>query len=155
SNYNALQIEFRRRFADGFLIQANYTFQKTLTDISPANPGLTSEDQTRVAAYLDNANKHIDYGRADFDQTHIININGVWDLPLGKGKYFLNTGNGVLNKVVGGFQLGGILRINTGAPITITDPRGTLNRAGRSGNQTAQTNLSLGDLKNLIGIFEQ
>ena len=154
SNYNALQVEFRRRFADGFLLQANYTFQKTLTDISPGNPGLSSESQTRVAAYLDNANKNIDYGRADFDQTQIFNLNGVLDLPFGKGKYFA-TGSGVLNQIIGGFQLGGILRINTGTPLSFVDPRGTLNRVGRSANQTAQTNLTQSEINGLVGIFRQ
>src|SRR6185436_14567005 len=48
SNYNALQVELRRRFSQGLLLQANYTFQKTLDNISPGNPGINSEDQTRV-----------------------------------------------------------------------------------------------------------
>src|ERR1051326_2619870 len=75
SNYNALQVELRRRYSHGLLLQANYTFQKTLDNISPGNPGLNSEDQTRVAAFLDNQNPHLDYGRADFDQTHVFNLN--------------------------------------------------------------------------------
>ena len=155
SNYNALQVEFRRRFSDGFLLQANYTFQKTLTDISPGNPGLSNDSQTRVAAYLDNANKNLDYGRADFDQTQILNVDGVLDLPFGRGKYFFNTNSGILNQIIGGFQFGGILRINTGTPLSIVDPRGTLNRVGRAANQTAQTNLTQNQINNLIGIYRQ
>jgi hypothetical protein len=155
SNYNALQVELRRRWSQGLLLQANYTFQKTLTDISPGNPGLNNDNQTRVAAFLDNQNPHLDYGRADFDQTHIFNFDAVYDLPVGKGKHFWNTSNGALDRLIGGWQLGGILRINTGTPLTITDPRGTLNRAGRSANQTAQTNLTGAQISNLIGIFHQ
>ncbi|HMF55639.1 MAG TPA: hypothetical protein VK619_04715, partial [Pyrinomonadaceae bacterium] len=41
----------------------------------------------------------------------------------------------------------------TGAPLTIIDPRGTLNRAGRSARQTAVTSLSKQQVKNLVGIF--
>ena len=88
SNYNALQVELRRRFSQGLLLQANYTFQKTLDSISPGNPGLNSEDQSRVAAFLDNQNQHLDYGRADFDQTHVFNLNAVYDLPFGKESTF-------------------------------------------------------------------
>lgn len=155
SNYNALQVELRRRFSGGLLLQANYTFQKTLDNISPGNPGINSEDQTRVAAFLDNQNPHLDYGRADFDQTHIFNVNAVYDLPFGKGKSFMNNSSGAVDRLVGGWQLGGILRSNTGTPLTIVDPRGTLNRVGRSANQTAQTNLTNAQISNLVGIFNQ
>jgi hypothetical protein len=155
SNYNALQVELRRRYSHGLLLQANYTFQKTLDNISPGNPGLNSEDQTRVAAFLDNQNPHLDYGRADFDQTHVFNLNAVYDLPFGHGKSFFNNSGGAFDRLVGGWQLGGILRINTGTPLTIVDPRGTLNRAGRSANQTAVTNLTNAQISDLIGIFNQ
>ena len=155
SNYNALQVELRRRLSSGLLLQANYTFQKTLDNISPGNPGINSEDQTRVAAFLDNQNQHLDYGRADYDQTHVFNLNAVYDLPFGKGKSFLNDSSGAVDRLVGGWQLGGILRINTGTPLTIVDPRGTLNRVGRSANQTAVTSLTNDQINNLIGIFNQ
>jgi len=155
SNYNALQVELRRRFSGGLLLQANYTFQKTLDDISPGNAGINSEDQTRVAPFLDNQNQHLDYGRADFDQTHVFNLNAVYDLPFGKGKYFLNGSSGAVDRLVGGWQLGGILRINTGTPLTIADPRGTLNRVGRSANQTAVTNLTNAQISDLVGVFNQ
>ena len=155
SNYNALQVELRRRFSGGLLLQANYTFQKTLDNISPGNPGINSEDQTRVAAFLDNQNQHLDYGRADFDQTHVFNLNAVYDLPFGKGKSFLNDRSGAVDRLVGGWQLGGILRINTGTPLTIVDPRGTLNRVGRSANQTAVTDLTNAQISDLVGIFNQ
>jgi hypothetical protein len=155
SNYNALQVEVRRRFSQGLFFQANYTFQKTLNDISPGNPGLNSEDQSRVAAFLDNQNTHLDYGRADFDQTHVFNFNAVYDLPLGHGKHFLGSSSKAMDRIVGGWQVGSILRINTGTPLTIVDPRGTLNRVGRAANQTALTNLTNDQISNLIGIFKQ
>ena len=155
SNYNALQVELRRRYSGGLFLQANYTFQKTLDNISPGNPGINSEDQTRVAAFLDNQNPHLDYGRADYDQTHIFNLNAVYDLPFGRGKSFLNDHGGAVDRLVSDWQLGGILRINTGTPLTIVDPRGTLNRAGRSANQTAVTSLTNAQISDLIGIFKQ
>ncbi|HEX9543761.1 MAG TPA: hypothetical protein VF955_01170, partial [Pyrinomonadaceae bacterium] len=154
SNYNALQVEVRRRFSQGLFLQANYTFQKTLTDISPGNPGLNNDNQTRVEAFLDNQNPHLDYGRADYDQTHVVNLDAVYDLPFGKGKQFFKDSK-ALDRLIGGWQVGGILRVNTGTPLTIVDPRGTLNRAGRSANQTAVTNLTNAQISNLIGIFKQ
>ncbi len=155
SNYNSLQVEVRRRFSQGLFLQANYTFQKTLTDISPGNPGLSNDNQTRVEAFLDNANPHLDYGRADYDQTHVVNFDAVYDLPFGRGRHFWKDDSKALDRLIGGWQVGGILRVNTGTPLTIVDPRGTLNRAGRSANQTAVTNLTNDQISKLIGIFKQ
>jgi hypothetical protein len=72
-------------------------------------------------------------------------------LPFGKGKRFLN-GGGAIDRIFGGFQLTSIIRLGSGAPITIVDPRGTLNRAGRSGRQTPVTSLTKDQIKSLIGI---
>jgi hypothetical protein len=146
-NYNALQTEIRRRFANGFYLQANYTFQKTLT-----NAGGTS--QNRVDPPLDLFNPHLDYSRADYDQTHIFNLNTIYELPFGRGKALLNDSNGVVDRIVGGWQVTSILRWASGAPISFLDTRGTLNRAGRSGRQTASSNLSKDQIKDLIGIFK-
>src|SRR5260370_1043983 len=102
-----------------------------------------------------NQEPHLYYGRADYDQTHIVNVDAVYDLPFGKGKHFLQPDSKALDRLIGGWQVGGILRVNTGTPLTIVDPRGTLNRAGRSANQTAVTNLTNDQVSNLIGIFRQ
>jgi hypothetical protein len=143
--YNALQVELRRRFAQGFYFQANYTFQKILTDVT--DDGI---NQTRVAPYLDNANPGLDYARASYDTAQFFNFNSIYELPFGKGKRFLNEGTW-MNRIVGGWQVTSIVQIATGAPLSILDARGTLNRAGRSANQTAFSNLTKDQIKALIG----
>lgn len=143
--YNSLQIELRRRFSDGLYFQANYSLQKTLTDA----PGV---GQTRFDPLIDNANPDNEYARWDADQQHVFNFNGIYELPFGKNRRFLNQG-GFVDFFLGGWQLTSIVQIGSGAPITITDPRGTLNRAGRSGRQTANSNLTNAEIANLIGIF--
>ena len=74
-----------------------------------------------MAAFFDNENPQLDYGRADYDQTHIIDLNRVYDLPRGKGCRFINI-NPELDLLIGSFQLGGILSVNTGGSVTIADP---------------------------------
>jgi hypothetical protein len=143
--YNALQAELRRRFSDGFYFQANYTFQKILTDVT--DDGI---NQTRVAPLLDNLNPHVDYNRASYDTTHFFNFNSLYELPFGRGKRFLNQ-SGLVNHIVGGWQLGNIVQIASGAPLSFLDARGTLNRAARANNQTASTNLTKDQIKDLIG----
>ena len=144
-NYNSLQTEFRRRFTDGWAFQANYTFSKNLTDA-------VGTAQALFDPRLDETRPELEYARADFDQTHTFNFNTIYELPFGRGKWFLNQG-GVVDKIFGGYQLTTILRYGTGRPITFVDARGTLNRAARSARQTPNTSLSKDELKNLFGDF--
>lgn len=146
SNYNSLQVELRRRFANGLTYQANYTFQKQLTDA----PGT---GQTRFEPAVDNARTRLEYGIGDQDTTHVFNLNAIYELPFGRGKRFVSGANGLLDRVIGGWQLTSIIRASTGAPISIVDTGGTFNRAGRSGRQTANSSLSKDEIRKLIGVF--
>lgn len=144
-NYNSLQLEFRRRLSKGFAFQANYTFSKNLTNA-------VGTSQALFDPLLDNANPQLEYARSDFDQTHSFNFNAIYELPFGKNKRFLNEG-GVVDKVLGGFQLSTIIRLGSGSPITLVDPRGTLNRTVRSTRNTVNSSLNKNEIKNLFGDF--
>lgn len=145
--YDSLQTEIRRRFTGGLAFQANYTFSKVLTDIQ-------GDGQTRFDPVLDIAQPNLEFARADHDRTHTVNINANYELPIGKGKRFLNQG-GIVDTILGGWQLTSIVNISSGVPISIRDPRGTLNRAGRSGLQTGTSSLTYAQIKALTGIFIQ
>ena len=145
--YNALQAEIRRRFTQGFSLQANYTFQKILSDIE-------TDGQARFDPFLDNANPQLDYARTDYDRTHTINFNAIYELPFGRSKRFLNQG-GIVGGLLGGFQFSSIINVSSGAPISIRDLSPTLNRAGRSQRQTANSSLTTDQIKDLVGIFHQ
>lgn len=145
--YNSFQMEVRRRFANGLAFQINYTFQKALTDA----PGT---GQTRFEPLIDNNDPAAEYFRADYDTAHVFNLNAIYELPFGKGKKWLGDIGPWANRLIGGWQLTSIIRASTGAPLSITDPRGTFNRSGRSGRQSATTNLTKDQIKNLFGIFK-
>ncbi|MGI8468275.1 MAG: carboxypeptidase regulatory-like domain-containing protein [Pyrinomonadaceae bacterium] len=144
-NYNALQVDLRRRFSQGLSLEANYTFSKNLTNA-------VGTGQTRFEPFLDLNQPNLEYSRADYDQTHKFNLLSSYDLPFGKGKHYLKEG--FIGTLFGNFNIGGILQIGSGAPITIVDPNGTLNRSGRSGRQTAVTSLTGNQIKNLVGVFK-
>jgi len=101
---------------------------------------------------LNNNDKHLDYQRADYDLTHSFNFNGIYQLPFGKGKLFLNQG-GIVDKVFGGWELSGLWQWTSGAPITFVDTRGTLNRSGRSSRQTPVSSLTNEQIRALGGVF--
>ena len=65
----------------------------------------------------------------------------------------MNSG-GIPSKIFGGFQLTSIINISSGAPVSILDNRGTLNRTGRSGLQPATSSLTTKQIKALIGVFK-
>ena len=142
--YNSLQAEVRRRFSSGFY-QVNYTFQKVLADVP-------DDSQVRQSPFQDNNNPGLQFGRPDFDRTHTVNANVVYELPFGKGKSFLNNG-GLTNLLFGGFQFGSIVQLSSGPPLGITDPRGTSARPGRSTRQSAKSSLTTEQIKDLTGVF--
>ncbi|HQX54896.1 MAG TPA: TonB-dependent receptor [Pyrinomonadaceae bacterium] len=144
--YNSLQLEIRRRFTSGLYFQANYTFSKNLTNA-------VGTSQALFEPYLDNNRKELDNSRADYDQTHVFNFNGVYQMPFGKGKMFINKG-GIADKVFGGWEVSGLMQWTSGAPITFVDTRGTYNRSGRSARQTPYSSLTNDEIRALMGTFE-
>lgn len=145
-NYNGLQVELRRRFANGLAFQANYTFQKTLTNF----PGV---DQRRFEFELDARRPELEYARAQTDATHVFNFNSIYELPFGKGKQFFSDAGGFLNLLIGGWQLNTIVSLSSGAPFGVFDPRGTLNYTSQSSRNSANSSLTKEEIKKLIGIF--
>jgi hypothetical protein len=53
---------------------------------------------------------------SDYDMTHLFSAFVVAELPFGKGKRFLNTSNGFINNILGGWQVSGIWRQSSGLP---------------------------------------
>jgi hypothetical protein len=145
-NYNSLQLELRRRFSDGILLGANYTWSKNLTNGQGTAQALNETYQQRN-------NKDLDYQRADFDIAHTFNFNGLYQFPFGKGRRWMNN-NSWGNYLLGGWDISGILQMRSGVPITFTDGRGTLNRGTFSGRQTPNSSLTPAQIADLTGVFE-
>ena len=149
SNYNAMEVEIRRRFAKGLQFQANYTWSKAMGD-AVDNQG---NNQSDLASHLTLRNKRLDYRRSIQDQTQRFVANSIYELPFGKGKPFMSGANGVLDRVVGGWSVGGIVTWTTGVPFYIAAGRATFNSA--TGNNGAQlVGISFEDFKNNVGLFK-
>jgi len=146
TDYHALQLELRRPFRGGVLGQINYT----LADSRVNSFGTT---QQRFEPFLDNARPELNEGRSPFHVTHAINANAIVELPFGQGRRWLNRG-GLAERLAGGWQVGTIVHWQSGSPISLLARRGTFNRIGRSGIQTARTTLSAQDIRKLLGVRE-
>ena len=142
SSYNAGVLEVSKRMSQGFSFQANYVFSKILSDSQGAQ-GTTFEP------LLDMNNPKIEKARvATMDITHVFKANFSYDLPMGKGHRL--GGNGLLNKVVGNWNLASLFTMQSGTPFSIFSGRATLNRSSRSTNNTANTSLDLSQLQDLF-----
>ncbi len=109
SNYNSLQANLTKRFSQGLSFSLAYTYSKALDYSDSLYP------------LVNNLNVRSNYGPADFDRTHVLTLTHVWQLPFGAGTHFASKG--VLGKVLGPWQLNGVLRYATGLPFTPTaDP---------------------------------
>ncbi|MBL8211117.1 MAG: TonB-dependent receptor [Bryobacterales bacterium] len=110
SVYHSLQASATRRFSRGFSLQGSYTWSKSLdNNVTPLNSYADSRMERALSA---------------FDRTHVLVLSYVYELP------FLKSNTGFAGKVLGGWQLSGISRFESGNPLTITVPG---DRAGVGG----------------------
>ncbi|MGH9967176.1 MAG: carboxypeptidase regulatory-like domain-containing protein [Pyrinomonadaceae bacterium] len=113
SNYHSLQLSVRQRLARDVTFDFNYTYGHSLDNAS----GLQSSGNFSSAAFIFNPlDPDGNYGDSDFDARHIVNANWLVGLPLGRGKAFLSNSGKVTDAFLGGWQLTGIFRWNSGFP---------------------------------------
>lgn len=112
ANYNSLQGYVKKQFRGSSLISASYTWSKNLTNNQTDNS----------TAPQNSYNYQAEYGRAQQDRRHVFSANFVYELP------FFRAQKGVVQKVLGGWDLSGIVQVNSGLPLTVTnasvDPAG-------------------------------
>jgi hypothetical protein len=119
SNYNGFQAIFRKRFSQGLQFDFNYSLSKSFDWSSGAERSAAFGGGFIVNAWQPTQRKSI----SDFDVTHSINANSIYELPFGKGKQFGNGVNKVADAFIGGWQLTGIFRWTSGLPIGVGNGR--------------------------------
>jgi hypothetical protein len=105
STYNAMEVKFTKRYSSGLTVQASYVLSKMLTDADNSNGG--TENQ---------ADRALEKSIASFDQTHVVKINYVYELPFGHGKHFLSK-PGVARAILGDWRFGGTQQYVSGTPV--------------------------------------
>ncbi|MBK8303412.1 MAG: hypothetical protein IPK98_08465 [Chloracidobacterium sp.] len=112
SDYHGATLSVRQRFK-GLSWDANYTFSKSMDDASGVQTSgvlgrhLSSTLRQKITDQF-----------SDFDVRHIFNVNSIFELPVGRGKWLGGNMGKVANGFLGGWQLSSIFRYNTGYPIT-------------------------------------
>ncbi len=114
--YNALQLKAERRFQRGFAYIFSYAFSRNIDD---AGASLTDG---RDPFAPDGYNR----GRSELERRHILTLNGIWELPFGKGRPMFSNINPIANGIIGGWQVTGIYNFVSGAPLSFLTPGATL-----------------------------
>ena len=112
SDYHGATATLRHRFKSDLAFDVNYTFSKSFDDAS------TLEAQAATGAFIRNP-LNLRAGRAvsNFDVRHSVNSNWLAALPLGRDKRLFGKVNKGWDALIGGWQLTGIMRWNSGLPI--------------------------------------
>jgi len=109
SHYNSLQMEIHSQIHRDLTLQAAYTLSRA---IDPATNGNGVSD---LQAVSNPYNLAYDNGPSGLDRTHIAFVNFVYDIPLLK-----DSSNRLLKSTVGGWQVSGIVTLQSGEPLNIT-----------------------------------
>ncbi len=111
SHYSALQATLAHRFGKGLYFQSAYTYSKSIDNVSTAS-----------VAFLTRVNDQVDSrasrGLSDFDRRQRWVTSGVYQLP-----FFSHT-TGLTKAALGGWQVSGVLILQSGAPFSVYDPAG-------------------------------
>jgi hypothetical protein len=110
SNYHSLEAQFTLRPTAGFGLQTTYTWSKSMT--------LPADGNT------DPLNRRQDYALAYSNIPHDLRTNGTMELPIGPGKLLFGNSNGVLARVLERWQIGAIVNMSAGRPVTIVGGAG-------------------------------
>ena len=121
SNYNAGTVKLEHR-SSSLTYQAAYTWSKSLDDKSAA-AGIGASGGG-FQGFADNHRPELDYGLSDFDVKSRFVSNFVYQLPVGHGRRYLSDSPRIVDAVIGGWQLGGIVTIQKGFPFSVGAPDG-------------------------------
>ena len=117
ANYNALQVEESHKMSHGLYFSANYTLAKNLADNQGDTPTAYAGEVNYGIPIANRFDVHSDYGNVEGTRRHRFLFTGLYQLPVGLGRTFLNTG-GWRNTVLGGWELTTITLLETGPWLT-------------------------------------
>ncbi len=117
SNYEAGIVKVRHE-SHSLVVLAAYTFSKSM-DVRSGTYGASGNDLNGWAGPMDVHNFRKDYGPSTFDVKHRVILSLVHNVPLGRGEKFLSGVNAPANAIVGGWQVSGIVTLQSGFPFSI------------------------------------
>jgi hypothetical protein len=113
--YNALQVNYGIRATKGWNLTFAYTFSKNMEQ-----GGFDASNGNNAnQAFIDTQRYIYERSVTAYDHPHVFKISSVYELPVGRGKYFLGSANRFVNALVGGWEHTMIFQYSTGSPWTL------------------------------------
>jgi Carboxypeptidase regulatory-like domain len=123
STYHAMQLQVDKRFASGLSFLVSYTVSKNLTDADSAGPGVQGFIGTGEFIGQNSYNRQAEKAVSELDIPQSLVSSFFYELPFGHGKRFL-SGNGAIDRVVGGWYVSAIAQYKSGTPTEVYGPCG-------------------------------
>jgi hypothetical protein len=117
ASYQALEIEGTRRMAHGLYFDANYTLAKNLADNQGDTPTAYAGEVNYGIPVADRFHIHSNYGNTEGTRRHRFLFTGLYQLPFGQGRTFLNAG-GWKNAMLGGWEMTNVTLLQAGPWLT-------------------------------------
>jgi hypothetical protein len=148
STYNGFVAAFQKRFGQGLQFQTSYTLSKSIDTGSTITNG-TNSGGSGGTGLLDPEDWVRDRSLSDFDTRHTFSQNFTWELPIGPGKAWGSTLTGAAGRIIGGWELSGILKAASGSPITINSSSASWSATGNT-NRLERPQLAPGASNNPV-----
>jgi hypothetical protein len=126
-SYNALQAELQKTLSRGLTFRASYTYSKSLDWSSDSFPN---------AEFPNFYDMSSEWGPSSYSLKHMFVFSGVYALPVGRGKSLLSTPNGITQALLGNWNIGSIVTVESGQPFSVLAGSDVANTGG--GAQRAQ-----------------
>jgi outer membrane receptor protein involved in Fe transport len=149
ATYNGLQLRFDTRWRDDLTVTANYSLSKTIDNASEVFSTVGGGQSISLSQDPFNVTDG-ERGLSAFHQKHNFAASFTYSLP------FLSEQRGVLGKLLGGYQLNGIVRLGSGRPYTpvqlngFYDPRFPTLRPYNGNPSAPVTTIAFGSFANLV-----
>jgi hypothetical protein len=114
SSYDGMLLSLRKRFSKGFQFDVNYTWSHSID-----NQSTVANTTTSGGLICDATDLRVCRGNSDFDIRHLMNVNGIWELPFGRGHMIAGNAPGWANQIIGGWEISGIFTARSGLPFSL------------------------------------
>jgi hypothetical protein len=122
SYYNAGQLTLRHPSSHGLQADLGYTLSKSIDMGSDAERASEASRNGSFSDILNSWKPSLNRGVSDFDTRHLITLDWVYQLPVGRGKALLGSSGRLLDAEIGGWQWSGLTRWTSGLPFSVLEP---------------------------------
>ncbi len=123
SYYNAGQVVLQHPISHGLELQVSYAYSHSIDEDSDAERSTEySTSRALDTGILNTWEPWLNRASSDFDTRHLLTVDGVWDMPFGRGRQYLANDNRFADAFLGGWELTGLNRTTSGLPWSLYAP---------------------------------